>query len=427
MTLDPWSLPKRLAEIEIRKKGDNEGTYPLYFRGKLDNYPIYRVSIDMPVYRLSNGRTIARQLQYIAENDKDLDFFSKDPESIEALQAQDTILRGMVRDEGLYEYFRRPQTIQDEPYVLDENGYIINGNRRICAMRMLLEQDFQKYAKYQYVRIIFLSECNEEDIIKLEAMLQIQPDIKAEYSWIAEALLYKRQMKTFSYDYRVLQNIHGKTKIEIQEKIDMIDYANEYLHSRGKENYYMLVEKHQLAFSQLRKFRPKFRDPQDQEIFKELVFKFLDNPEDSPGRLYQTVKDIADNFEQIKKDLVDEHDLKTSDKKDESEEDEDLTLLKSEINTTDVSTLNLNTEILDLVKKTEKPQEIRNQVVSTISTSKQVKKETKSINAFKRNIQDAYTNLITAKAAFNENSNIEGVITSIENILKIVNEIKGLL
>ena len=424
--MKPWDLPKRLKEIEQVRNGKSEGTYPLIFRGTLTDFPIYKVPIEMPIYRLSNGRTIARQKEYIAKHKLPDDFFLKDPESASALEAQEEILADMVSEEGLYDYFKNPQTVQDEPIVLDKNGYIINGNRRICAMKILIQRNHEVYGKYEYVRVIFLENYNEEDIIRLEALLQIRKDIKADYSWITEALLFRSHMENLGYDYQFLERVYDQKKSDIQKSIDMAGYADEYLSSRNWKDEYSRVEKHKEAFSQLCRYRKPFRDVQDQELFKEFVFQFIDTPEDAPGRLYSTVKDIADNFEDIKKTMIEEFELKdepTVTKK----ADKKYGILTPKTKKEDKDKTVTNEKIIKFVKNGKKASKVREEVVNTIILCKKRKKETKSKNAFRKNLQTAYSNLVDARTCFNSNSNLDGVTKCIENMEGEITNIKGLL
>ena len=55
--LNMWELPKRKAEIQNVKSGTTHGSFPLIFRGDLEDFPIYKVPVDMPVYRLANLRS----------------------------------------------------------------------------------------------------------------------------------------------------------------------------------------------------------------------------------------------------------------------------------------------------------------------------------------------------------------------------------
>src|SRR5437660_6061985 len=98
-----WPLPKR--HDFLKALTDPVGNQELEFpKGSLRNFSVFLVPLDLPVYRLDNGRTMMDQQEYLAKNNKPTDFFSKDPDSLEALQAQDDLLREMVAEAGLLKY-----------------------------------------------------------------------------------------------------------------------------------------------------------------------------------------------------------------------------------------------------------------------------------------------------------------------------------
>jgi len=426
--LKAWDLPKRLEEIRNVTKEETDATYPLDFRGQITNFPIYRVSIEMPVYRLSNGRTLARQKEYIAKHQKPDDFFSKDPESQEALDAQDEILFSLVedKDEDLWKYFKDPKNEQKEPIILDENAYIVNGNRRICAWRRLIELDHSIYGKYEYVKVIFLHNYNESDIIKLEAQLQIEKEIKAPYTWITEALLFKQLMSDLKYDYADLERIYNKKKAEVEEIIDMVYDVDEYLGSRNWKNEYSRVEKAEFAFQQLHIYRKTFKDAQDKEIFKESVFRLLDDPNAAGDRLYKTVKNTADSLEEIKKTFIKEHKLEEKPKETVAYS-KSYPLLETTIKKESSKEEQTNQKIISVLKDPKKAADVREQIIQTIELHKKIQKEGKSRNAFRNHMQAAYSHLVDAKICHNSNSDATGVTKEIENIESILKEIKGLL
>src|ERR1700739_21780 len=102
-----WPYPKRLKLVEELLAKPNSKTQGLRFQGQLQYFPIHRVSIDFPKYRLKNGRTAAAQIEYLAIHPEvDRDIFTKDPELEKAQEIQHGLLKGMVNEEGLYNYFK---------------------------------------------------------------------------------------------------------------------------------------------------------------------------------------------------------------------------------------------------------------------------------------------------------------------------------
>ena len=83
-----WPYPKRIKHFEELSKAKSQETFSIRFQGKYRALPVYEVSIDLPKYRLENGRTSAAQDEYLATTKgaaKDL--FRRDPEDGKAQES----------------------------------------------------------------------------------------------------------------------------------------------------------------------------------------------------------------------------------------------------------------------------------------------------------------------------------------------------
>ena len=174
-----WGWP--VAERN-RYLGDTDAiadeTERLHFQGRDDVFTIKLVPIGLPKYRLSNGRTATRQSQYISTKDLDSDFFEADWEREEAQTAQHSILLELIHGKGLEARFTKAGTRQTEPLILTSDGFVANGNRRLCAMRKCYYNNRIAYEHYSHVKVVQLPTATERDIVRLEAELQIEEDKK---------------------------------------------------------------------------------------------------------------------------------------------------------------------------------------------------------------------------------------------------------
>ena len=69
------SKEKRITHLkDIQLQDNKKESYRLSFRGEHINLPIYKVSRDFPLYRLKNGRTLAKQEEYVKRRNKQSDF-----------------------------------------------------------------------------------------------------------------------------------------------------------------------------------------------------------------------------------------------------------------------------------------------------------------------------------------------------------------
>ena len=302
------SLPERVNQILELLKSQTGKNFPVMFQGEQKYLNVYTVGVEFPVYRLSNGRTQAAQEEYVYKNKLSQKFFD-DPENIEAQEVQHEILKGMIHKEGLKDLFKQQE--QTEPLILDSKGYIANGNRRMCTMRELLYESPEKYKHFEYIKVVFLPPCTPKDILSLEAQLQIQRDVRADYSWIDEAFLLRKTRKNYDMSDLELARLYGfATKKNVQESIAKLDLVDKYLKSRLKPKQYSILEKSEYAFKELQKYLPQTMQQAKKDLFIETVFALIDQTIDGTkkGRIYEDIKILynqVDNmYEQAKKEAI---------------------------------------------------------------------------------------------------------------------------
>src|SRR5574337_1413439 len=183
-----WPKPKRTEEFAKLLANPSGATERVVFQGKTLDIPIVRVPIELPKYRLVNGRTASLQAEHLAKNPKSrADLFSGDPELWDAQEAQHHLLLQLAKQANLAGFFDDTANRQVNPILLDESGFVVNGNRRLATLRELLHTEAGKYAHFQHIDIAVLPHCEEKEIDRLEARLQIAKDIRADYSWDAQA------------------------------------------------------------------------------------------------------------------------------------------------------------------------------------------------------------------------------------------------
>ena len=228
-----WPLPARKACFSSRVE-HAKLSWPVTILGKPQHLKIIQIPLGLPKYRLLNGRTTSLQKEYLAKNSSlASDFFTRDHESEEAQKAQHGLLKELVKRKELFKFFENQKQKQEEPIILDENGYVVNGNRRLCAWRELYRRDDTAFEHFEHIEVVILPPCEEEDINDLEAKLQIVPDIKDEYSWHALGNRIKQRLANGAKESKVLKQYQMKKK-DFENLLQAIDYAEEYLEKKGK-------------------------------------------------------------------------------------------------------------------------------------------------------------------------------------------------
>ena len=292
-------LAAREKELASAKPVKPPRTKDIRFQGKSQTFPIVRVRLEMPKYRLENGRTSAAQRDFIAKNKLPVKFFDvSKSENSDVQFAQHKILLEMAHssdpDRDLFSFFAKRD--QEDPLIIDCRGFVVNGNRRLCVFR---EINVNSPARFTHIDVIVLPECDPQDIDELEVHLQVEKDIKQEYSWISLAYTLRQKLDTGKYNENQLAEIFGMAPPEIKQSLKRLTLADDYLTSRGKEGQYLELEKAQFAFEQLEKSRPKLdATPSKQKLFAEIAYRLIDSPQG--GRLYATIPSVVDVIDDIK-------------------------------------------------------------------------------------------------------------------------------
>lgn len=408
-----WPLPKRKATIQELLETPGGKTYPQKFQGEIQDFKLVRVPIDMPKYRLANGRTQAAQEEYLSRNSNlPADYFERDLESAEAQEVQHGLLKKLLGN--LVSFFEKH--VQEEPLILTHLGFVVNGNRRLCAMREICKENEETnrelYNRYQHINVIILPPCDEKDIDELEAQLQIKKDIKADYSWIAEACMLRKKQNIYGYSYPVLAEMYGMRDKDVEELLDKLDHVDLYLKSRNKPKEYENVEKDEYAFEQLRKCRSKFKDSTEQDIFTSLSYCVIDNP--PSGRVYETIPQVAQFLPKIVERLQEELELV------EGIEDDGFTDIFGE----PADTLE---DIAITVSDPTKQDQILEVVKDVIDEEKEREKDKKNKNYVLSKVQKANTSLSEAIVGFDSSTNVKGLSEQLDAIEDAVRQLKELL
>jgi len=302
-----WALPKRI-EYFRDAEGAAKETYRIRFQGDFMTRPLFIVPIGLPKYRLENGRTVSLQAEWLAKNPRERsDFFRSDPENDRAQTVQHELLSLLGRGKGLKEYFTNRTNKQVDPVILDSNGFVVNGNRRLCCWRDLYESDKATYGHFSHVRVIVLPPSDDKAIDRLEAELQVAQDIRDEYTWDTLAnMLYERQ-EQHGYSEAELAELYDKRPAEIRELLEMRDYAIQYMQTRGKPNHWGLVRTQgtEYAFRKILKTRRQAATPTDKRIIENVSFAMLDDP-DGFGRLYDAIPKLGEQLPKLKERLEQE-------------------------------------------------------------------------------------------------------------------------
>jgi hypothetical protein len=248
--------PDRRALImtEIQSATQND---KVPYRGKLIDIPVIRIPIEIPIYRVRNGRIQVDQYQYISDKELPKDFFESGEENESVQNIQHSILLELSKDPkgNIYkELFE--VAIQKDNLLITTDGIVVNGNRRLSAMRDLRAKEPNAYPEFSHIDVAVLPpEATEEDLERIETELQLTPETKLEYGWIQRRLKLRRQLEELKMDKGEIKRIYRFDREEdINTELQQLLLAEEYLSSFLKmPGAYKEVSNSEQMFKELQK------------------------------------------------------------------------------------------------------------------------------------------------------------------------------
>ena len=283
---------ERQALVEKRLEASSDFGEKIYeFRGASYTPKVISVPVDLPVYRLENCRTFSAQQTEIARNGRGKNFFTKGQEQATAQQIQHSILVKISEKKEasvaqIMDVLRKDG--QREPLLMTSTGVIVNGNRRLCAMReMLYQPDGAKDKRFENVLCAVLpSDITRDEIDDIEADLQARPQARLDYDWIGDAQLVRRQIAKGRSIKEVADRLRrSKKDIEgVLHSLDEVDlYLSEWLEKPGE---YELVSDGQQIFNDIPKSVLN-KPPKLQDACRGIAWSIFDNRERISGRVYR--------------------------------------------------------------------------------------------------------------------------------------------
>jgi hypothetical protein len=293
----------RATRISRLSQGNPTGhVLQVKYRGAYRDMPCKVVPLDTPIYRMRNIRTRVKQKGYILDHGVADTFFKAGAEDVSAQRAQHAFLADLARqgDGGSIARILEREREQTQPLLATYDGVIVNGNRRLAAMREIFAAHPEDYASFEHVELAILpDDATEDDLTEIETDLQIAPEGKLEYGWVEEALGLREQLDELGWSMDRARAHWMETREELNRRLAQLDLANEYLTSIGQPERYELVSLDDLAFQAfLRSQRNRTAEPPTRlEAEKRLAFALINKKDQVAGRVYSltgSIKPITD-------------------------------------------------------------------------------------------------------------------------------------
>ncbi len=416
-----YSFERRIKELNDSKPATPTATHAMEVKGEKVELPKFRVPIELPKYRLANGRTAALQEELLAaDSDKPADFFESDPELDVVQEVQHQLLLSLVKEADLRDYFKDTANKQIEPIILDEKGFVVNGNRRLSCWRELYFNAPAEYPHFAHIDVVVLPHCDDKEIDRVEASLQIKKDIKAKYSWEARAIMMRQKQKQHSFTDADLADMYGMSEADVKQARAMLEMADAYLKSRNREHQWSDVSGAEEAFRQLHKAARKTTSAPEQALLKNAAFALIDRPGAAGERLYGAIPKIQEHLLKVKAKLAEAFPVAQPVTDPAAQE-----LFGGGLPAAapDVS-FALAAEIV----KPENADKVRGLVVEVIDTESDLQKERNNADYLLKQLRDAHARLQAAVSdGLRSDTTTTGALQQIESIEALLGKIRAWL
>ena len=271
--MDSNLLSVRKAQLEKWSREAGSGSYRterFEYNSEQHDLRVFKVDINFPYYRLDNGRTMRSQQEYLDKESLDKTIFS-DQTSSRAQEIQHEILLKMIDDAELRKALNDDG--QRDPVLLSSTGVVVNGNRRLAAMRML---------GFQHLDAVVLPDLPEKEISKIEMRLQMRQEAKQDYNWVDELLVIHRNHTEKDMSIEEIRKAMNKKTATVQSQLLQLQLLEKYLVSMKQDGQYYQVDGEQMAFKTLATAHRKAKNsPGKQKDLETIAFNLIAYPE--PG------------------------------------------------------------------------------------------------------------------------------------------------
>lgn len=206
---------------------------------------VYRLPLHLLYYNIQNGRFATDYLALKKQLNRELN--PENPDDVKKIEnmlvnqspAKTQWLKNNIKEKG-----------QDDPGIITNDGYVINGNRRMSVLTLLAKED----PTFGYMNVGRLPpNVTESDVYKIELGKQMAREQKLDYGPINELLKIKHGLDSGLTKEGIATTI-GFSVEEIEEKIDRLSLIQEYLEFIGDPNNFKIIEDNNEHFVELQNY-----------------------------------------------------------------------------------------------------------------------------------------------------------------------------
>lgn len=262
------------------------------FRNTKMELKVIRIPIDLPIYRMENFRTFSEQSNFITREKKSPEYFTTGQENESVQQVQHEILARLAEKGKASSVVPIIDVLQREGQrdnlLITASGVVVNGNRRLAAMRELLARDSSTNADFNHVNCVVLpSDATPNDILEIEAILQGRPETRLDYDWVGDAQLVLALLRMKNGRPEDAAKILRRKTAEVKNVLKAFSEADLYLNdwANAKNEYSRVSESGEQFFNDL----PGALDGKPEALkdaSRAIAWTLFENSPKLPGRLY---------------------------------------------------------------------------------------------------------------------------------------------
>ncbi|MDC0199909.1 hypothetical protein OAJ83_03565 [Candidatus Nitrosopelagicus sp.] len=238
----------RIDEYITTNDCEENDSIPVNLKGEKKRLQVYRLPIELLYYNIRNGRFAAEYINEVKKQGGELK-----PEDKEDAKKIKNLLWNLDVNESKRTYDDIKDRGQWLPGIITEDGYVIDGNRRMTILSKLFEDTSND--EFKFIKVGRLpGDVDKNDLWKLEAGIQLGKDEILRYGPMNELLKLRQGVNAGITTSEIAKTLYGiDDKDEIELKLDRLERIDEYLVHVGKPGDYKLADRKVEHFAELQK------------------------------------------------------------------------------------------------------------------------------------------------------------------------------
>lgn len=238
----------RIDEYIASNDCEEKDSIPVILKGEKKRLSVYKLPIKLLYYNIRNGRFAAEYRNEVKKQGGDLV-----PEKKEDSNKIRNLLWNLDINESKRTYDDIKQRGQWQPGIITEDGYVIDGNRRMTVLSKLFLDTSND--DFKFIKVGRLpSDIERNDLWKLEAGIQLGKDEILRYGPMNELLKLEEGVEAGISIAEIAKTLYGfDDPKEIEEKLDRLELIKKYLDYIGQTENFKQVDGKVEHFAELQK------------------------------------------------------------------------------------------------------------------------------------------------------------------------------